>query len=130
MSHRMQRINELLKKEMSLVISREIDDPRIKRNMITITKVDTAKDLHHAKVYFICLDKMQSDEVIKSLNSSRGLFLAILKKRLTIRYIPTFNFIYDDSIEKTNEVLNTIRELDQKKNKELNKDEETEQHGE
>ena len=129
MSHRIQRINELMKKEMSLVISREIDDPRIKRNMITITKVDTTKDLHHAKVYFICLDKMQSDEVIKSLNSSRGLFLAILKKRLTIRYIPTFNFIYDDSIEKTNEVLNTIRELDQKK-LDQKKNEETEQHGE
>lgn len=111
MSHRMERVNELIKKELSLVISREIDDPRIKRNMITITKVETTKDLHHAKVYFVCLDKEQSSEVIKSLSSSKGLFLAILKKRLSIRYIPLFTFIYDYSIEKTNEVLKTIRDL-------------------
>ncbi len=115
MSYRIARVNELIKKELSFIISKEIDDPRIRRNMVTLTKVETSRDLHYAKVYFVCMDKGKSKEVIDSLNSSKGLFLAILKKKLAIRYIPLFTFIYDSSIEKTNEVLKTIRELDKAK---------------
>ncbi len=111
MSHRMSRVNEQIKKELSFVMFKELDDPRIKRNLVTFTKVDTSKDLHHAKVYFTCIDSSQAHEVIESLNGSRAIFLAILRKRLKIRYIPNFKFIYDSSIEKTNEVLRTIRDL-------------------
>lgn len=111
MSHRMSRVNEQIKKELSFVMFKELDDPRIKRNLVTFTKVETSKDLHHAKVYFTCIDSSQSGEVIESLNGSRAIFLAILRKRLKIRYIPNFKFIYDSSIEKTNEVLKTIRDL-------------------
>ncbi len=111
MSHRMSRVNEQIKKELSFVMFKELDDPRIKRNLVTFTKVETSKDLHHAKVYFTCLDSSVSNEVIDSLNGSRAIFLAILRKRLKIRYIPNFKFIYDSTIEKTNEVLKTIRDL-------------------
>ncbi len=112
MSHRMSRVNEQIKKELSFVMFKELDDPRIKRNLVTFTKVETSKDLHHAKVYFTCIDSSQADEVIQSLNGSRAIFLAILRKRLKIRYIPNFRFIYDSSIEKTNQVLKAIRDLE------------------
>ncbi len=111
MSHRMSRVNEQIKKELSFVMFKELDDPRIKRNLVTFTKVETSKDLHHAKVYFTCIDSSYANEVIDSLNGSRAIFLAILRKRLKIRYIPNFKFLYDSSIEKTNEVLKTIRDL-------------------
>lgn len=128
MSHRMERINELIKKEMSLVIFKEIDDPRIKNNMITITRVDTAKDLSHAKVYFVCLNKEKQKEVIQALNACKGLFVSILKKRLTIRYIPAFAFLYDQMIEETNQVLDKIRNIEiEEKNNAKDKKEEYEE---
>lgn len=57
-SHRILRVNENIKQTLSLIIMREIEDPRIKNNLVTITKVDTAKDLEKClKFYFVCLNE-------------------------------------------------------------------------
>ena len=111
-SHRILRVNENIKQTLSMIIMREIEDPRIKNNLVTITKVDTAKDLKNAKVYFVCLHEDKQNEVLNRLNSAKGVIFSYLKKQLTIRYVPNLTFHYDKNLIETNKVLTDIKNLD------------------
>ena len=111
-SHRILRVNENIKQILSTILLREIEDPRIKNNLVTITRIDTAKDLKEAKVYFVCLDPSKQNEVLNGLNSAKGVIFSYLRKHLTIRYVPNLTFYYDKTLMETNKVLSEIRSLD------------------
>ncbi|PLV63184.1 30S ribosome-binding factor RbfA [Brachyspira pilosicoli] len=111
-SHRILRVNENIKQILSTILLREIEDPRIKNNLVTITRIDTAKDLKEAKVYFVCLDTSKQNEVLNGLNSAKGVIFSYLRKQLTIRYVPNLTFYYDKTLMETNKVLSEIRSLD------------------
>ncbi|MEI0611669.1 30S ribosome-binding factor RbfA [Brachyspira pilosicoli] len=111
-SHRILRVNENIKQILSTILLREIEDPRIKNNLVTITRIDTAKDLKEAKVYFVCLDPSKQNEVLNGLNSAKGVIFSYLRKQLTIRYVPNLTFYYDKTLMETNKVLSDIRNLD------------------
>lgn len=111
-SHRILRVNENIKQILSTILLREIEDPRIKNNLVTITRIDTAKDLKEAKVYFVCLDPSKQNEVLNGLNSAKGVIFSYLRKQLTIRYVPNLTFYYDKTLMETNKVLSEIRNLD------------------
>lgn len=115
-SHRILRVNENIKQILSTILLREIEDPRIKNNLVTITRIDTAKDLKEAKVYFVCLDPSKQNEVLNGLNSAKGVIFSYLRKQLTIRYVPNLTFYYDKTLMETNKVLSEIRSLDIKEN--------------
>ena len=110
-SHRIFRINENIKQLLSTIIFKEIEDPRIKNNLITITKVDCEKDFKKAKVYFVCLNEDKKDEVLNGLNSAKGVIFSYLKKSLKIKYVPNLTFHYDKTLIETNKVLTNIRNL-------------------
>ncbi len=107
----MLRVNEEIKQNISLILMREIEDPRIRNNFVTITKVDTAKDLRQAKVYFICLDPTKKDEVLRGLFNSKGVIFGLLKRKIRIRYTPNLSFTYDDALIETNRILQEIHQL-------------------
>ena len=111
-SHRILRVNENIKQILSTILLREIEDPRIKNNLVTITRIDTAKDLKEAKVYFVCLDPSKQNEVLNGLNSAKGVIFSYLRKQFTIRYVPNLTFYYDKTLMETNKVLSEIRSLD------------------
>lgn len=111
-SHRILRVNENIKQILSTILLREIEDPRIKNNLVTITRIDTAKDLKEAKVYFVCLDPSKQNEVLNGINSAKGVIFSYLRKQLTIRYVPNLTFYYDKTLMETNKVLSEIRSLD------------------
>lgn len=111
-SHRILRVNENIKQTLSSIIMREIEDPRIRNNLVTITGVDTSKDLKNAKVYFVCLDPTKKDEVLDGFNSAKGIIFSSLRKQMTIRYVPNLTFHYDKKLIETNKVLSDIRKLD------------------
>ena len=117
-SHRIFRINENIKQLLSAIIFKEIEDPRIKNNLITITKVDTDKDLKNAKVFFVCLNEDKKDEVLSGLNSAKGVIFSYLKKSLKVRYVPNLTFHYDKTLIETNKVLTNIRNLNINNNNE------------
>ena len=94
-----------------MIIMREIEDPRIKNNLVAITRVDTAKDLKNAKIYFVCLNEDKQNEVLNGLNSAKGVIFSYLKKQLTIRYVPNMTFHYDKNLIETNKVLTDIKKL-------------------
>ncbi|MBQ7376312.1 MAG: 30S ribosome-binding factor RbfA [Clostridia bacterium] len=96
-NYRRGRINDEMKKELSLVL-REVKDPRLKDAFISITAVEVTGDLKFAKVYYSAMmgDKK---EIAKGLKSSAGYIRREIAQRLNLRMTPEFSFHEDHSIE-------------------------------
>ncbi len=107
---RADRVSDLLKKEISELLLREVKDPHI--GFITITDVEVSKDLQVAKVYYTILgDKKQLRESAQALNRVPRFIKRQLGKRLRMRYIPDIIFKYDHSLEygdKIDHILNHL----------------------
>ena len=99
MSRRTDRINGVLRQEISLLLSRELSDPRLS-GVVTITKVDTTTDLHHARVYVSVLgDQAHKETVLKGISSATGFIRRELRGRLYLRQVPDLDFVLDESLE-------------------------------
>jgi ribosome-binding factor A len=107
---RIEKVNQQLKKEISNIIRRELSDPRF--SFITITHVDTSKDLRHAKVFFSLLgDTGQVDNILSSLDRVKGIIRKYVGKCMMMRYTPELHFIYDNSIEESARLEETFKEI-------------------
>ncbi|MBM3250943.1 MAG: 30S ribosome-binding factor RbfA [Candidatus Nealsonbacteria bacterium] len=90
MSTRLLRVNSLIKKELSQILSREVDFPQ--GVLVTVTRVETTSNLIEAKVYVSLLGEKQAENVFKILNNNIYHIQQILNKRLKMRPIPKIIF--------------------------------------
>ena len=90
-SYRMKQINELLKEELAQLVQRET-----RGKFVTVTLIETAKDLKNATVWVATLDP-EKDKIIEFLNQSAHEFQKILGKKLDLRNIPRLYFKLDES---------------------------------
>ena len=94
---RLQRVNQLIREEISHLIQRELKDPRL--GFVTVTEVDVAKDLRSAKVYVSVLgSETQWKESLQALESARGFIRNWLVPRLRLRAVPHLTFHPDRSM--------------------------------
>jgi len=108
---RADRVSDLLKKEISGLLLREVKDPHI--GFITITDVEVSKDLQVAKVYYTILgDEKQLRESAQALNRASRFIKRQLGKRLRMRYIPDIIFKYDHSLEYGNRIDDILSHLE------------------
>ena len=99
MSHgRPQRVADLIQRELSDLIRREVRDPRV--GMITLTSVDVSPDLSHAKVFFTLLQKEKIDETTQALQRAAGFLRSQLAHRMKMYTTPELRFVYDESVER------------------------------
>ena len=91
-SYRTERVNELMRRELVLLLKQEIKDPRLKQ--VVITDVIVSRDLTSAKVFF-SVDADSNKIVVSLLNKASGFFRSSLSKTLDLRHTPTLSFIYD-----------------------------------
>ena len=111
MSRRMDRVNALLREEISRVVASDLKDPRLS-SMVTVTLVDTSGDLRHARVFFSVLgDRADKLRTLKALKSAAGYIHRHVRQNLTLKVVPSLEFHLDDSIERGNEILEMIREV-------------------
>ena len=94
--HRIEKVNEEIKKELSLIIPK-LKDPRIP-DFVSITEVRTTPDLKSARVYFSVLGG-NDEEALKGLQSSAAYARMLLSKTMKIRYTPELVFTIDESIK-------------------------------
>lgn len=94
--YRRGRINEEMFKEVANII-RNVKDPRVSENFVSITGVDVTPDLKYAKIYYSALrgDKKQ---VKKGLESSAGYIRTQIARNLNLRITPELTFCEDTSI--------------------------------
>lgn len=96
--HRANRLAETLKEEISQLIREELKDPRI--GFVTVTSVEVAEDLGHAKVYVSVLgDAQAGKESIEGLKRAAGYVRTEIGRRIRLRHVPEIVFKYDTSIE-------------------------------
>lgn len=110
MSRRIERINYLLRAEISHLL-RESKDPRLD-HFITVTEVSTSPDLHHAKVFVSIMENTEEKaSVLAGLASAAGFFRRELRARLDMRYIPELHFQQDNSLEQGAHLAELIHQL-------------------
>ncbi len=111
MSQRTNRVDELLRQEIGQILARELADPRI--GFATITDVETAPDLRHAKVWVSVIGgKTDRTETVRALQASMGFVRHELGKRLRIKRIPALHIHLDDTAERGTRVLHLLQELE------------------
>lgn len=111
MTRRMDRVNVLLRQEISRVLASELKDPRLP-DIVSVTRVDTSPDLRAAKVFVSVLGgKEEKATTLKVLRSASGFIRRDMRGYLTLKNLPTISFFIDDSIEKGDEVLKLISEV-------------------
>ena len=95
---RIEKLQELIKQEMSKMLLKEIKDPRI--GFVTVTDVEMTGDLREAKIY---VSVMGSEEQIKSslegLNSALGFIRREIGQRVRLRFTPEISFALDTSLD-------------------------------
>ncbi len=111
MTRRTDRINGLLRQEISKLLSHELNDPRLS-GVVSITQVETSTDLRHARVYVSVLgDQQEKNTVLSGINSATRFMRRELGERLTIRYVPELSFVLDESLDESERIFNLMDSL-------------------
>ncbi len=111
---RSERISDLIHREISNMLLRDISDPRI--SMVTITGTKVSDDLGVATVFFSIIgDQSKWEEANRGFRSCKGFIKRELGRRLKLKYIPDIRFREDRSLEtgeKMDKVLSDLNKDD------------------
>ena len=111
MSHRIERVNSLIRQEISELLRRQVKDPRL-GNFISVTAVATSSDMRHAKVFISRMgSEEEKQETLSVLASASRYFRRELAGRLRLRRIPELSFQWDDSIERGDRLSRLIDQV-------------------
>lgn len=112
--NRIARVADLLKKEISKIILKEIKDPRI--GFITLTNVNLSRDLKHAKVYFSIFEesKTKKKETQTALRKAAGFIRFRIFKNLRLKSSPEIEFLLDESFQKADRIEKALKDIIEK----------------
>ena len=112
MSRRSERTSKLIQREISELLERVVNDPRLSK-LISVTEVSLSPDLKHAKVYVsaLCNETNSKENILAGFNNASGFLRKELAAHLKLKYIPQLSFHYDDSIERGARLLKLMGEL-------------------
>ena len=118
MNRRIDRVNMLVRQEISRILSVEMNDPRLS-SLISITEVQTSRDLRNARVYFSVFgDDDTKKKALIALENAGGYIHRTMKRNLKLKFAPVLSFQLDESIEQGTDMLDLIsrnapRDLDE-----------------
>ena len=112
-SLRSEKISDLLRKEISLIINKETKDPRLQK--LNITAVKVSDDIGIATVFYTMIgesiEKEKSSIDNKVLKKFSGMVRSKLSKTMQIRRVPVIQFRFDESVEYSDNIENLLRNL-------------------
>lgn len=107
---RLDRVNQLIREEISLLLQRELKDPRL--GFVTVTEVETTKDLRSAKIFVSVLgDEAQWAASLTALTRARGFIRNWLREHLDLRTTPELDFRADRSMEHGARIQQLLKQL-------------------
>jgi ribosome-binding factor A len=109
MKHRLLRVNELVKRELSGIIAREISFESV---IVTINHVNVTADLKNAHVFVSVLGSEAPADVMTKLEEHRVSLQAELARHVVLKYTPHLVFHLDHSIERGARVIEIMQQLD------------------
>ncbi|MBI2941422.1 MAG: 30S ribosome-binding factor RbfA [Chloroflexi bacterium] len=109
-NRRIERLNHLLRKELSELLQRELRDPRL-AGLMSITSVELSSDLRHARIYISALGgQTEQKQSLDALRNAAGFLRHELATRLTLRTVPDLDFQIDTSMERADRIMRLLRE--------------------
>lgn len=110
MSQRVLRVRELIKRELSNLLSRDFEFGGV---LVTVTDVDLTPDLKQAHVYIGILGALANPEdILAQLNERRGYLQGKVAKRVVLKFTPRLSFHHDTSVERGTNVVSLIDRID------------------
>jgi ribosome-binding factor A len=110
-AHRIERVNNLIRQEISELLQRQVKDPRL-GSFVAVTEVSTSPDLRYAKVFVSFMGSGEErQKTLRGLEAAAGFLRNKLARRLRLRRIPELSFHWDDSIERGAHLLQLIDEV-------------------
>jgi ribosome-binding factor A len=104
-THRIDKVNQLIRQELADLLLRETKDPRLS-GYISINSVTTTPDLRYAKVMVSCMcDESKQKDILAALEHSAGFFRSEMAKHFAMRRVPELSFVWDKSIERGADLL-------------------------
>lgn len=107
MSRRIQRVNELLKREISSVLQKDFE---FDGSLVTVNSVEVAQDLKDARVFVGVLGGPE-EKVLERLNTVHGFIQGRVMKRVILKNTPILRFVADDSVERGVDMVNLLDEV-------------------
>ncbi len=114
MSNRIEKANSLIKKNLADIIDNELSDPRLKNEMITVSKVEMSPDLKYARVYLSFYGTGDKKDAITAIQNASGYIKKSLKERLKFRVLPEFHFVEDHSLEYSDHINSLLKQIESK----------------
>lgn len=110
-TRRTEQIGDLLRAELSDLLRREMQDPRL--GFVTITEVFVSADLRNARVHVSCYGaEAEQKESMRALRGAAGFLRTEIGKRIRLRTTPQLNFQLDHSMEQAEQVQRTLKALE------------------
>ena len=107
---RKERLEELLKREISDIILREVKDPRI--GFVTVTDAEVTRDLCFAKVFVSIMgDAAERASTLEALAHAAGFVRHELGPRLGLREVPEIRFVHDESLDRGARVEELLKRI-------------------
>lgn len=95
--NRAERVAGEIRRELALLIQRELKDPAV--GFISVSDVEVSRDLSHAKVFITVFEESTARDSIKALNKAAGFLRGGLGQRMRMRSVPQLHFHHDSSVE-------------------------------
>lgn len=110
MKHRLERVKEVLKRELSEAIARELT---FTATLVTVQTVDITPDLKHAHAYVSALGSdEEKSAVITKLEENRVVLQHAISKRVVLKYTPHLHFRLDDSVERGLRIIDILEKIE------------------
>jgi ribosome-binding factor A len=111
MTDRMDRVAEAIKREISVILQDEINDPRVRH--VTITRVEVTRDLALAKVfYLISAGENERGDIMKGLKSASSFIRSELAKKTSMKFTPRISFREDKAKKEEEAVENIFKKIE------------------
>ena len=105
----MRRVNEAVREVLSARIAEGLKDPRI--GFVTVTAVETSHDLRHARVFVSVLgNDRDREQTLTGLGSAHGMLQSAIAHELRLKWTPTLEFVYDESIQRGMRITELLEE--------------------
>ena len=112
-SSRPKRVAEAIKNELSVLLLREVSDPRL--TSVAVSRVDVTADLKQAKVYYSVPAGMDKGPAGKGMQRAKGFFRSHLAKVLNMRYTPELLFYFDDLSDEAQRIDALFRSIEEER---------------
>ena len=110
--HRIEKVNEEVRKEISEIIRNDIKDPRV-TSLVSVVAAEVTPDYKFAKVFISLFGtEEERQDALKGLKNSSGYVRKLLSERMRLRYTPQINFTLDGTIEHGAHIMKILHDIE------------------